>query len=100
MKSKIKKFFNFFRFKKKVKKTNKAKKASVFRNISIGSKYLSVFSISILLFIVATVVVFFQLTTAKDNVDNIIEKSELADDMAQLALYIEQQDSLISNYFV
>src|SRR5690625_2409947 len=70
------------------------------RNFSIGTKYLSVFFFSILLFIVATVVVFFQLNTAKDNVHEIIQKSQLANDMAQLALHVERQDSIISEYVI
>lgn len=96
MKSKLISFLKIFRFKKKPK----SNKPSVFRNMPIGYKYLSVFLISIALFIVATAVVFFQLDTAKQDVENIIQKSELANDMAQLALYIEQQDSLISNYVI
>ncbi len=101
MKNKIKSFFTKFRFKKKPRKNRKKpSKASFFTNISIGSKYLSVFIISVLLFIIATIVVLFQLTAAKDNVDNIIHKSKLANDVAQLALYVEQQNSLISNYII
>jgi len=96
MKSKLISFLKIFRFKKKPK----SNKPSVFRNMPIGYKYLSVFLISIALFIVATAVVFFQLDTAKQDVENIIQKSELTNDMAQLALYIEQQDSLISNYVI
>lgn len=96
--------FNFFRFKKKKKTTkqNKSRKPKLtfFRNISIGSKYLSVFSISIILFAIATTVVFFQLSIAKNNVNDIIEKSELADGMAQVALLVEQQDSVISDYII
>lgn len=102
MKNKIKSFFKMFRFKKKTKRSTRktSNKASFFKNISIGTKYLSVFIISVLLFIVATVVVFLQLSTAKQSVSEIIHKSNLANDMAQLALYVEQQDSLISNYII
>lgn len=99
-----KKWKNFlkFRFKKNMNKkiSKPSSKASFFRNISIGSKYLSVFSVSILLFIIATVAVFLQLKNAEENVSGIIHKSQLANDMAQLALYVEQQDSLISNYII
>ena len=70
------------------------------RNFSIGTKYLGVLSISIVLFLVATVFVFYQLTIAKNNVDDIIDKSQLANDIAQLALYVEQQNSLISDYII
>src|SRR5699024_9415626 len=70
------------------------------RNFSIGTKYLLALSISILLFLIATVFTFFQFTSSKAQVDDIIEKSQLANDMAQLALYVEQQDSLISDYII
>ena len=99
MKSKLKNFFNIFRFKKRANR-KKSSKAPFFRNISIGWKYLSAFSISILLFIIATVAVFLLFKNAEENVEEIIDKSQLANDMAQLALYVEQQDSLISNYII
>ena len=99
MKSKLKNFFNIFRFKKRANR-KKSSKAPFFRNISIGWKYLSAFSISILLFIIATVAVFLLFKNAEENVEEIIDKSQLANDMAQLALYVEQQDALISNYII
>lgn len=70
------------------------------RNYSIGAKYLFALSISIILFLLATAITFYQFTTAKNDVDDIIDKSQLANDLAQLALYVEQQDSLISNYII
>ncbi|MBO1002299.1 methyl-accepting chemotaxis protein [Pseudogracilibacillus auburnensis] len=106
MKNKVKAFFSSFRLKKRQQKKRNGKEKSKLRsmsflnNISIGNKYLLAFSISIILFISATVIVFFQLKSAEENVNDIIQKNQLASDMAQLALYVEQQDSLISNYII
>src|SRR5699024_9594742 len=75
-------------------------KLNFFRNITIGRKYLSIFSISVILFVIATIIVYSQLTKAEDNVANIIDKSELSDSIAQLALLVEQKDSLISHYVI
>src|SRR5690625_2194188 len=95
--------FTFFRKKKndsESKGKRKQSKPTFFRNISIGGKYLFIFSISVILFTVATIVVFLQLTRANDDVMNIIEKSELSDNMAQLALLVERQDSTVSNHII
>ena len=101
--------FKFLRFKKsKTSKSSKKPKNRLqrklrfnfIRNFSIGTKYLGVLSLSIFLFLIATVVVYYQLTIAKNNVDDIIDKSQLANDIAQLALYVEQQNSLISDYII
>lgn len=76
----------------------KKKRQTFFRNISIGVKYLLVFSISVILFLVATAVVYVQLSKAENDVEDIIARSELSDNMSQLALLIEQQDTTISQY--
>ena len=101
------KFFNFKKnkkiaSKKKDRKQTKTKRniLSFTRNFSIGTKYLGALSISIILFLIATAVVFFQLTIAKNNVDDIIKQNQLANDIAQLALYVEQQHSSISDYII
>lgn len=85
---------------KKAQKSSKKSILNFTRNFSIGTKYLGALSISIILFLIATVVVFFQLTTAKNNVENIINQNQLANDIAQLALYVEQQNSSISDYII
>src|SRR5699024_8447292 len=54
----------------------------------------------VILFVIATIIVYSQLTKAEDNVANIIDKSELSDSIAQLALLVEQKDSLISHYVI
>jgi len=79
---------------------NKKAKRTFIRNIPIGIKYLSVFLVSVALFIIATVVVYNQLSIAKLDVEDSITKNELANTMTELALLVEQQDSLISNYMI
>src|SRR5690625_1120585 len=71
-----------------------------FRHLKIGGKYLLAFLISIILFITATTVVFIQLTDAKSNVSDIQNKSQLAIDLGELSLLIEQKDSLAANYII
>ncbi len=81
-------------------KTNgqKPKKGTFLNNISIGGKYLLVFTFSVLLFIFAIVLVYIQFSRASDNVTDIIEKNNLTNDMSRIALLIEQQHSIISDY--
>src|SRR5690625_1112814 len=85
-------------FKKKAKKqTNKPR---FNRNIKIGGKYLFAFFISTLLFVCATVLVFLQLSTSKADVKRIIEQNQVKSDLVQMALYIEQQGGLISDFIL
>lgn len=79
---------------------SKGAKRGFLRNVSIGHKFLLIFSISIVLFSVATVVMYVQLSKANDDVVYTIDKSELADDLTQLALLVERQDSAISSYYI
>ena len=120
MKNKFSNFFRKFRFKNRKNRQlndqsvqqpldessvderaqNKKAKRTFIRNIPIGIKYLSVFLVSVALFIIATVVVYNQLSIAKLDVEDSITKNELANTMTELALLVEQQDSLISNYMI
>lgn len=69
-----------------------------FNNIPIGMKYLIMFLFSVLLFIGATLIVYTQLSAAKEDVQSIIVHSDTASSMTDLALLIERQDSSISAY--
>ncbi|HLR23185.1 MAG TPA: methyl-accepting chemotaxis protein [Pseudogracilibacillus sp.] len=89
--------------KEKKKSTHKSMKKRIvtfFRNISIGSKYLSIFAISVLLFVIATGLVYFQLNKVKHDVNEIAEKNQITNDMAQIALHVEQQNAIISEYII
>lgn len=71
-----------------------------FRNVNIGVKFLLTFSVVIFLFIIATSVVFFQLTVAQNNMEESIDKSQLANDLATMSIYMEQKDTLVSDYIL
>src|SRR5690625_4087415 len=71
-----------------------------FRNVKIGYKFLIAFFISVLLFVVATTVVYMQLTSVKDDVNDISEKSELAINLGKVSSYLEQKDALVANYVI
>lgn len=68
--------------------------------MSIGVKYMLTFSISVILFIVATATVYIQLQDVKGNVSDIIQKNKLMNDMSELALLGEKQGALISDYII
>jgi len=71
-----------------------------FGNLSIGMKYTAVFLFSVVLFIIATLTVYFQLSLAKNDVDAIITNSELMSTMTDMTLLIEQQHSAITSYAI
>lgn len=87
-------------YKKKRKAIGTSKTFQIFRNIPIGGKYLTVFMATVILFVTATIIVYSQLSIAKDDVDNIIEVSDTIEKMTQLALLVEQQDSMINSYII
>lgn len=70
------------------------------RDLPMSRKYLFAFFVSTLLFVSATFIVFLQLTAAKGHVKHIIEESQTKSDLVQMALYIEQQGSLVSDYIL
>src|SRR5690625_2683072 len=86
--------------KKKEKIKSQTKKPRFARKIKIGGKYLFAFSISSLLFVCATVLVFLQLSASKADVKDIIEQNQVKSDLVQMALYIEQQGGLISDFIL
>lgn len=73
---------------------------NLLRNFRIGMKYFLIFLTSIVLFIAATIFVYNHLTIAKQDVEDIIDKSELANTMTKIALITEQKDSIISTYII
>ena len=81
-------------------KKRKLKLFQFVRNTSISSKYLFVFVFTIFLFILATFLVYQQLSIAKNDVDDIIEISRVNELMTELALLTEKQDSAINSYII
>src|SRR5690625_2879164 len=68
------------------------------RHIKIGSKFLLAFMVSVVLFVGATVTVFIQLNEVKSDVDKIQETSQLAIDLGEISMLLEQKDVIIFNY--
>ncbi len=90
----------FKKKKKKEKIKSQTRKPRFTRKIKIGGKYLFAFSISSLLFVCATVLVFLQLSASKSDVKDIIEQNQVKSDLVQMALYIEQQGGLVSDFIL
>ena len=91
--------------KNKLIKSRKKKKGNdlnfhFFNNISIGMKYVTVFLFSVVLFIGATLLVYIQLSTAKDDVESIVSNSEITSTMTEMTLLIEKQHSAITSYAI
>lgn len=84
----------------KNEKASKKVRFSFFNNISIGLKYLLIFLFSIVLFIGSTFFVYQQLSGAKVQVESSLQSSDLINTVTEMALVIEQQDSLISDYVI
>lgn len=85
--------------KRKVR-VNKGRKLELirFKNTPIGRKYLFTFFIAVILFLVATGIVYNQLSIAKNNLNEIIHTSEITNEMSKLALFVERKNSYISSY--
>lgn len=93
---------------KKQKETKKSfleqfgfiKKILNWQNIKIGSKYLTSFSLAAILFLFAGIIVFFQLSSAGDDIQLIEEESVRSNEIAQLALFIQTKDVQIADYII
>src|SRR5699024_2836603 len=93
-------FFKKRKNNKHTKKRRRFKAILLFRNIPIGRKYLLAFSLSIIFFVSATLVVYAQLNNAQDRVNHIIDESQTKSDLVQMALLIEQQSAVVSDYIL
>lgn len=69
-------------------------------NIKIGQKYLTVFMITVVLFIVAGAVVYFQLYKSQQDIDAIDQRSDRANDIAKMAELIQTKDVQIADFIV
>lgn len=70
------------------------------KNVRIGNKYITSFSIAALLFIVAGVIVHFQLSVVKDNIERFERDSQLTFDMTQMSSLIQLKDVQIADYII
>jgi len=70
------------------------------RNIKISYKYIIVFIVTSLLFILAIGIAYFQMTVAKKDMKIVEGKSYRANEMAQLAILIQTKDVKFGDYII
>lgn len=70
------------------------------RNIKISYKYIIVFIVTSLLFILAIGIAYFQMTVAKKDMKKVEEKSYRANEMAQLAILIQTKDVKFGDFVI
>lgn len=70
------------------------------QNVKIGQKYLTAFIVSAILFFVAGMIVYVQLSVAGNDIKQIEEESLRANDMAQLASFIQMKDAQIADVII
>lgn len=81
-----------------IREWNKKRLSVKWRNIRIGKKYLTVFFITAILFIIAGGIVFLQLQQAQKSIKAIDEHSSQVNDMAHLASLIQTKDVQVADY--
>ncbi|MEK5038129.1 methyl-accepting chemotaxis protein [Sporosarcina sp. FSL K6-3457] len=70
------------------------------RNISIGNKYIISFTLAALLFIMASAIVYYQLSTVEKNTDQFERDSQLTFDMTQMSLLAQLKDVQMADYII
>lgn len=93
--------------KKKLKLTKKSpntkkKGLTLFkmRNVGIGTKYLGAFAVAAVLFIVAGTIVFTQLSTAGQNIEQLGTESNRAQDMGEIVQIFQQKDIAFADFII
>ncbi|MCG3419280.1 methyl-accepting chemotaxis protein [Oceanobacillus sp. GSFE11] len=86
----------------KERKINRSKllRRFAWRNVSIGRKYITVFFLTLLLFVASACVVFFLLTKGQEDITEIKESSSRVNDMADMAYLIQAKDVQIADYLL
>lgn len=82
------------------KKSDLPFRSKLLHNVPIGLKYLSLFLISVVLFLGATMIVYLQLSSVKKDVLTIIDNSEMTNSLTELSMLIEKRQSTITSYAV
>lgn len=73
---------------------------SQWRNFKIGQKYLSAFALAITLFLIAGIIVFFQLSLINKNVDKFQEDTIRTQDLSDLSSLIQTKDVQIADFMI
>ncbi|MFD1038273.1 methyl-accepting chemotaxis protein [Virgibacillus byunsanensis] len=85
-----------------MKKNKKKKSRNLFnwKNVRIGRKYVTVFFLTALLFIVAGGIVYLQLHKGQEDIEAIDQNSERVNDMVQMSSIIQLKDVQIADYIL
>lgn len=85
------------------KSPNKGKKGfTLFKrgHVGIGTKYLGAFAVAAVLFIVAGVIVFTQLSIAERNIEQLSIESSRAQDMGEMIQIFQQKDIAFADFII
>ncbi|WP_047980977.1 methyl-accepting chemotaxis protein [Ornithinibacillus contaminans] len=85
---------------KKEKKQKKSISFLNFQNVKLSRKYLYVFLVAIVLFLLSGAVVYYQLSKGQSDVDSIDQYSARVNEMADLASIIQVKDVQIADYLL
>lgn len=90
---------------KKVKKKIGGKKRGIFkffnwRNISIGNKYITSFSVAAILFLISGIIVYNELSDVKKDIDQIEHYSLRTHEMSKLASLMQIKDLQIADFVI
>ncbi|WP_240452170.1 methyl-accepting chemotaxis protein [Virgibacillus sp. YIM 98842] len=70
------------------------------KNVKLGKKYVSVYLLTAILFIAATVVVYFQLNGVQQDIAAIEEQSQRVNDMAEMAEIMQAKDVQTADFLL
>ncbi|RLL42058.1 methyl-accepting chemotaxis protein [Oceanobacillus piezotolerans] len=90
--------------KKKITHTNKqnvkGKLLSKWKDVKLSNKYLAVFSFTIALFLIGSIIVFLQLNKTQTDMEAITEQNDWVNDMTQVVSFIQLKDVQIADYLL
>lgn len=91
--------------KTKIKKKAKKRNLGIFkllnwRDVRIGKKYITSFSVAAIIFLVAGAISYIQLSTTEENIKSLEHESDRANDIAQMAILIQMKDVQVADYMI
>lgn len=93
------------KIKTKIKKKAKKRNLGIFkllnwRDVRIGKKYITSFSVAAIIFLVAGAISYIQLSTTEENIKSLEHESDRANDIAQMAILIQMKDVQVADYMI
>lgn len=88
------------KFKKIKTARSQTKKRFGWKNMKIAQKYLSVYLLTALLFVIAGVIVYFQMEKGQENVDAIDRRSERVNAMMEFSSVMQLKDIQIADFII